>query len=53
MSAPITLITGGAGFIGIHLAHRLLLASESVRILDNLSRPSVNFNLEWLLERRR
>ena len=49
----ITLITGGAGFIGIHLAHRLLLAGESVRILDNLSGPSVNCNLEWLLERHK
>jgi nucleoside-diphosphate-sugar epimerase len=35
MSGPITLITGGAGFIGANLAHRLLLAGESVRILDN------------------
>jgi CDP-paratose 2-epimerase len=51
MSGPITLITGGAGFIGANLAHRLLLAGESVRILDNLSRPSVNLNLEWLRER--
>ena len=35
----ITLITGGAGFVGIKLAHRRLLAGESVRILDNLSGP--------------
>jgi CDP-paratose 2-epimerase len=51
MSRPVTLITGGAGFIGANLAHRLLQAGESVRILDNLSRPSVNLNLEWLVER--
>jgi CDP-paratose 2-epimerase len=52
MSAPrLTLITGGAGFIGANLASRLLAAGESVRILDNLSRPSVNLNLDWLLER--
>jgi CDP-paratose 2-epimerase len=51
MSAPLTLITGGAGFIGANLAHRLLAAGESVRIFDNLSRSSVNLNLEWLLER--
>jgi CDP-paratose 2-epimerase len=51
MSPPLTLITGGAGFVGTNLAHRLLAAGESVRILDNLSRPSVNLNLEWLLER--
>jgi CDP-paratose 2-epimerase len=53
MSGPVTLITGGAGFIGANLAHRLLSAGETVRILDNLSRPSVNLNLEWLLERHK
>jgi len=31
------LITGGAGFIGSHLAHRLLELGASVRILDDLS----------------
>lgn len=31
------LITGGAGFIGSHLAEHLLTAGHSVRILDNLS----------------
>jgi UDP-glucose 4-epimerase len=31
------LITGGAGFIGGHLAHRLTSAGMSVRVLDNLS----------------
>ena len=28
------LITGGGGFIGAHLAHRLLAAGDEVRILD-------------------
>src|SRR5687767_3583466 len=43
-----TLITGGAGFIGSNLAHRLLGAGRRVRILDNLSRPGVEQNLQWL-----
>ena len=43
-----TLVTGGAGFVGANLAHRLLLAGRRVRILDNLSRPGVERNLQWL-----
>lgn len=34
------LITGGAGFIGSHLAERLLARGEDVRIIDNLSTGS-------------
>src|SRR4028119_404441 len=34
--ARTTLITGGAGFIGAHLASQLLEAGESVRVLDSL-----------------
>ncbi len=42
------LITGGAGFIGVNLAHRLLGQGHRVRILDNLSRSGCEQNLEWL-----
>jgi CDP-paratose 2-epimerase len=43
-----TLITGGAGFIGCNVAHRLLSDGRQVVVLDNLSRPEVSANLEWL-----
>lgn len=43
-----TLITGGAGFIGTNLAHRLLSQGRTVRLYDNLSRPGVEQNLRWL-----
>jgi CDP-paratose 2-epimerase len=42
------LITGGAGFIGANLAHRLLSAGERVVLFDNLSRPGSARNLSWL-----
>ncbi|WP_234196391.1 NAD-dependent epimerase/dehydratase family protein [Pseudacidovorax sp. NFM-22] len=47
-SEGLTLITGGAGFVGSNLAHRLLSAGERVLVLDNLSRAGVADNLEWL-----
>ena len=43
-----TLITGGAGFIGSNVTHRLLSSGERVLIFDRLSRPGVERNLEWL-----
>jgi CDP-paratose 2-epimerase len=42
------LITGGSGFIGTNLAHRLLSAGEPVLLFDNLARPGVEQNLRWL-----
>ncbi len=33
-----TLILGGAGFIGLHLTHRLMASGHSVTIVDNFSR---------------
>jgi CDP-paratose 2-epimerase len=47
-SARPVLITGGAGFIGTNLAHRLLRAGRQVRIYDNLSRSGAQQNLRWL-----
>jgi CDP-paratose 2-epimerase len=45
------LITGGAGFIGANLAHRLLSDGQPVLVFDNLSRAGVADNLTWLRER--
>lgn len=42
------LITGGAGFVGTNLAHRLLSDGVRVTVLDNLSRRGVDRNLRWL-----
>lgn len=42
------LITGGAGFIGSNATARLLELGHDVILVDNLSRPKVNFNLDWL-----
>jgi CDP-paratose 2-epimerase len=42
------LITGGAGFVGTNLAHRLSSAGAMVLLLDSLARPGVERNLRWL-----
>jgi CDP-paratose 2-epimerase len=41
-------ITGGAGFIGCNVAHRLLTQGHRVLVYDNLSRRGVERNLRWL-----
>src|SRR5665647_1003603 len=40
------LVTGGAGYIGSHMAHQLLDTGEKIVVLDNLST-----GFEWLLPR--
>jgi CDP-paratose 2-epimerase len=42
------LITGGAGFIGSNLAHRLVGEGHNVSLYDNLSRPGAEKNVDWL-----
>lgn len=43
------LISGGAGFIGSNVANHFLEQGYPVAIFDNLSRPGVTRNLQWLL----
>ena len=38
----IALITGGAGFVGSHLAERLLADGHEVLVIDNLSTGSID-----------
>lgn len=42
------LITGGAGFIGSNAAARYIKRGDEVTVLDNLSRPGTENNLQWL-----
>lgn len=42
------LVTGGAGFIGSNLAGYYLEKGAKVTLYDNLSRPGVSANLDWL-----
>jgi CDP-paratose 2-epimerase len=47
------LITGGCGFIGCNAAFRFHESGHKVALLDNLSRPCTDLNLEWLREQGR
>jgi CDP-paratose 2-epimerase len=47
-SEPRVLVTGGAGFVGSNLVARLREHGRHVVILDDLGRPGVERNLEWL-----
>jgi CDP-paratose 2-epimerase len=42
------LVAGGSGFIGCNLAESLLADGHEVIVLDNLSRPGVEQNFDWL-----
>jgi UDP-glucose 4-epimerase len=46
------LITGGAGFVGCHLAEALLARGDTVHVIDDLSTGSIE-NIEALKEDRR
>jgi CDP-paratose 2-epimerase len=48
---PRTLVTGGAGFIGMHLVERLALDGRPVTVLDNLSRAGSELRLRELKRR--
>ena len=48
MAGNTVLVTGGAGFIGSNLADRLAGKGRRVVVLDALSRPGVERNLQWL-----
>lgn len=50
MASGHVLITGGAGFIGTNLAARLASEGRRVVVYDNLSRPGVEKNAEFLGE---
>jgi CDP-paratose 2-epimerase len=44
----ITLVTGGAGFIGSNYTDRCLSRGDKVVVFDNLSRHGSKMNVEWL-----
>lgn len=47
----LVLVTGGAGFVGVNVAQRVLDRGGRVRILDSLARPGSETNAGWLADR--
>lgn len=47
----ITLITGGAGFIGSNFADRCITRGDQIVIFDNLSRHGAKLNIDWLQQK--
>ena len=47
----LTLITGGAGFIGSNYADRCISRGDQVVIFDNLSRHGADNNIKWLQQK--
>lgn len=48
MSSKKVFVTGGAGFIGSNYVADLIRRGDEVTIYDNLSRPGVSYNIDWL-----
>ena len=51
MSGATAVVTGGAGFVGTNLVHRLAEEGARVRVVDSLARPGVERNVRWLVGR--
>ena len=47
-AARVSVVTGGAGFVGTNVVSRLAEQGKRVVVVDNLSRPGVEQNLTWL-----